>query len=223
MRKLLSIMAVLTTLVIFPVLGCGANIDGYDKVISEIRDGVYTCTLDGYVITATCGERERNYKIDGVANGREDFFILSVEGVFASAPTCSFTLEGKEYGGVMKKHPFNDAYSFEVCAKTQATEIPITVKCANDTIEAVVKTVKTENTKNAEYALSKAKSDLQKTIDKHLKNGVFDGEVYLRIIANPVENDGRYFWYVAFCKSESECYSVLLDCESGEVVARKTE
>jgi len=41
------------------------------------------------------------------------------------------------------------------------------------------------------------------------------------LISNPIQDDGKYFWYVAFYKSESECYSVLIDSESGDVVASK--
>ncbi len=224
MRKILSSVAVFTICALFLLFsGCASDIDVYDKVISEIRDGVYESTVEGYKVTAVCGEREKNYKTDGIANGREDFFILSIEGNFSSAPECSFSLNGKSYGGTMKKHPFNESYSFEVNAKTNVKEVEVSIKCANDTLETCVKSVKTENTKTASDVLNRAIAQLKKTIDVHSKNGVFDGEVYLRIIPNPIQDDGKYFWYVAFCKNEHECYSVLIDSESGEVVASKGE
>lgn len=222
MRKILSIISVSTLCAIFLLFsGCAKNGSGYDKVISEIRDNVYVSVVDEWSFSAVSGEREKNYKTDGIPNGREEFFILTVEGVFTSAPECEFEIEGKTYGGVMKKHPFNDSYSFEAGAKTNAKEIDVCVKTANDTFQTVLKTVKTDSTKTASYALDTARKELKETLENHLVNGTFDGEVYIRMIANPVEEDGKYFWYVAFCKSESECYSVLIDCESGAVVATK--
>lgn len=223
MRRILSIVAVFTICVGFPFFSGCKNNDAYDKVISEIRDVVYLSNVDTIVFSASSGEREKNYKTDGVANGREEFFILCVEGVFSSAPTCAFSIGGKEYGGEMKKHPFNDSYSYEVNAKTTAKEIDVCVNFGNESVETTLKSVKTDKSKTAMQALSKARAELKKTLDKHLKNGVFDGEVYLRIIPNPVENDGRYFWYVAFCKSENDCFSVLIELESGNVVAKKSE
>ncbi len=218
----MSIISVSTLCVFFLLFsGCSKNNSEYDKVISEIRDNVYVATVDEWSFCAVSGEREKNYKIDGVANGREEFFILSVEGVFASAPTCSFTINDKTYSGTMKKHPFNNSYSYEVNVKNKTSEVQVSLQCALETIQTTLKSVKTQNTKTYEQALSKAKSELKNTINKHLKNGVFNGEVYVRLIANPVEHDDRYFWYVAFYKSENECYSILMDSESGEVVASK--
>ena len=223
MKKIASIISVLTICAVAFFCSCSSNNVGYDKVISEIRSEVYTGEVNGRKLTAVSGEREKNYKIDGVANEREDFFILSVEGDFTSAPSCLFTLDGKEYEGVMKKHPFNDSYSYEVNVKTHEKEVDVSVKCGNDTMQTKLKTVKTDSSITASQALNKARSSLKKTLDKHHKRGVFDGEVYVRIIANPVDNDGRYFWYVAFCKSESECFSALIDLQSGELIASKSE
>ena len=223
MKKIASIISVLTICAVVLFCGCSSNNVGYDKVISEIRSEVYVGEVNGYKFTGASGEREKNYKIDGVANGREDFFIFTVEGVFASAPTCLFTLGEKVYEGVMKKHPFNDSYSYEVNVKTNEKEVDVSVKCGNDTIQTKLKTVKTDSSITSSQALNKARSSLKKTLDKHLKNGVFDGEVYVRIIANPVDNDGRYFWYVAFCKSEKECFSALIDLQRGELIASKSE
>ncbi len=223
MKKIMSIIGVLAICVLFPLFsGCSSNKE-YDKVISEIRDNVYTSTVDNWKFSAVSGEREKNYKIDGIANGREEFFILTVDGAFTSAPTCSFTIKGKEYRGTMKKHPFNNSYSYEINVKTDEKEVEVTVQCANDTITTTLANIKTEQTKTADQALNKAKSELKTVLDGHLKNGVFDGEIYIRLIPNPVENNGKYFWYVAFYKTDKECYSVLIDSLSGEIIATKSE
>ncbi len=222
MRKILSIISVSTFCAIFLLfLGCAKNDSGYDKVISEIRDNVYVSSVDEWSFSAVSGEREKNYKIDGVANGRDEFFILTVEGYFASAPTCSFTINDKTYSGIMKKHPFNNSYSYEINVKNNSSEVHVSLQCANDSVQTTLKSVKTEQTKTYSQAFSKAKKELETTLKSHLKNGVFNGEVYIRLISNPTQDDGKYFWYVAFYKSESECYSVLIDSESGDVVALK--
>ena len=221
MRKLRSILCVFTIFALVVFCSCASDIDGYDKVISEIRDNRLVASEGGFSYVATSGEREKDYKVDGESGERTEYFIFTVEGFFATAPTCEFSIGEKKYSSVMQKHPFADSYSFEVGEKFDGNEITVLLKTDNEEKEVVLKTVKTEKTKSASFAFSVAQKELSSAISKHVENGKFDGEVYVRLVPNPTGDDGRYFWYVAFYKSANECYSVLIDSESGEVLASK--
>ena len=221
MKKSRSIIYILTLFLVVVFCSCASNFDAYNKVISELRTNEFVGVAGGYKVYAVTGEREKDYKIDGVSGEKTDFLILTIEGVFSSAPLCKIAIGETEYSGQMKKHPFADSYSFEVAKKTEESTINAIITIDGEEIETTLTSVLKENSKTHEYAFSLAKQQLASTLKKHEKNGVFDGEVYIRIIPNPTKEDDRYFWYVAFYKSASECYSVLIDCEHGEILAIK--
>ncbi len=50
-----------------------------------------------------------------------------------------------------------------------------------------------------------------------IKSG--DYEIYVRLIPNPVNAAGGYFWYVAFVDINKETVAVLIEPESLEIVA----
>jgi hypothetical protein len=221
MRKFWSIICVSALFLAVVLCSCASSFDKNDKVISEIRVNRYEGSVASNFAYAVTGEREKDYKVDGKSGERVDFFILTVEGVFSSAPKCEFTLNGKEYKGEMKKHPFGESYSFEVCEKITEKQVAVSVEIDGERHSATLVSVLAENAKTHSFAFSVAQKELSSAINPHLKNGVFDGEVYIRIVPNPVSDDGKYFWYVAFYKSADECFSVLIDIESGEVIASK--
>ena len=221
MKKSRSIIYVLTLFLIVAFCSCTQNFDAYSKVISELRTNEYVGMVGDYKVYAVTGRREKEYKIDGVSGEKTDFLILTIEGVFPTAPLCKINVGETEYEGAMKKHPFADSYSFEIAKTTEESSVNAVITIDGVEIETTLTSVLKENSKTHEYAFSLAKQKLANSLKKHEKKGVFDGEVYIRIIPNPTKEDDRYFWYVAFYKSASECYSVLIDCENGEILAIK--
>ena len=221
MKKSRSIIYVLTLFLVVVFCSCAPNFDKYSKVISELRTNEYVGMVGDYNAYAVTGTREKEYKIDGVSGEKTDFLILTIEGVFSSAPLCKMVIADTEYSGQMKKHPFADSYSFEIAKKAEESIVCVIITIDGQECETTLTSVLKENSKTHEYAFSLALQQLSSTIKKHEKNGVFDGEVYIRIIPNPTKEDDRYFWYVAFYKSAQECYSVLIDCENGEIIAIK--
>ena len=223
MRKIRCIICVSILFLVVVLCSCSSKIDEYDKVISEIRANHYVGSINDNSVYAVTGEREKDYKVDGVSGERVDFFILTVEGVYSAIPKCEIILDGVEHKGVMQKHPFADSYSFEIAQKIDSNEVTVCLEIGNEKSEIMLVSVLSSESKTTDFAFEVAKKELDESIKNHLKNGVFDGEVYIRIIPNPTQDDGKYFWYVAFYKNASECYCALVDCESGEVVATKKE
>jgi predicted small secreted protein len=218
MKKKVAVF-VIALLSCLSLAGCGTQ-DGYDKVISEIRNVQYRGSAAGVSITAQSGEREADYRVDGVSHDRKPFFILSVLGVGQGAK-YSFDLGDKTYQGTLNKHPFTDEYVASFDFKISE---PITVKIDYGGNKTEIElSDAAAGAIDYNKALAIAKKELEPQIKKNSKNGTFDGEVYLRLIPNPVEDDGTYYWYAAFCKSEDECFSLLLDAKTGSLVAKKTE
>ena len=92
MKKSRSIIYVLTLFLVVVFCSCTPNFDKYSKVISELRTNEYVGMVGDYNAYAVTGTREKEYKIDGVSGEKTDFLILTIEGVFSSAPLCKMVI-----------------------------------------------------------------------------------------------------------------------------------
>ena len=81
--------------------------------------------------------------------------------------------------------------------------------------EIVATSVKTENTLSPEKALSRALTNEKATLERMSSNGSFQGEFYVRLL----RRDKNYY-YVGIVDRDGNMISLLLDSESGEVLAR---
>ena len=192
-----------------------SSANGFDKKVSEVRDCIYIGVADGYDVVAKGGEREQNYAVDGVAYSRQEFFIISLSGKFSTPPTYSVEINGKKYEGNMTKHPFNDEYTCEINAHPHCNEITVSFIIDTNQVNATLQSVNDGSFISWENALSEAVKELE-------IKGDYDGEIFVRLIENPVKDDGKYYWYVAFCSKNDESVSVLINATDGKVVAKKT-
>lgn len=193
------------------------NNNGIYDHISEIREVVYKAEIDGNKMTAISGEREVNYAVDGKCNGTADFLIITVEGKFVKSPEYCVEIDGSEYAGTMQKHPFNDEYSCEINARVNTNEFDVKIKVDNDEKTVKLHSIVTSSFITAQDALEKSRNIL--SIDAN----EFDGEIYVRLIENPLKSDDTYYWYVAYYFQNDDCKSVLFDALSGEAVAVKND
>lgn len=208
---ILSVLLVVLTSVF--LTGCTGKLGKYQKSVSEFRDEVLTGSSENFYAEAMSGYREKPFDIDGVSGEKTDFCIVVITPKNYD-PTLNYTykitLNGVDYQGDFVKHPFENTYSFEVCARCSNS---LTVTVGNENIELA--SVKNENFISAEKAFELALKRLSDT--KTVKEGKF--EIYIRLISNPVNASGGYFWYVAFVDANKETSAVLLNPESMEIVA----
>lgn len=189
----------------------------FNDHISEVRDVIYKGEMDGNKITAISGKRETNYLVDGQCNGTDDFLIVTLEGKFVKVPVYCISIDGKEYTGSMQKHPFNDEYSCELNVRISLSEFDVKINV--DNVEKTVKlhSIVSNSFISSDEALQKSREVLSSALDG------FDGEIYVRLIENPLKSDDTYFWYVAFYSQNDDIKSVLLDVVTGEAVAVKRD
>ena len=82
--------------------------------------------------------------------------------------------------------------------------------------EILATSVKTENTLTPREALEKAVDAEHDALAKMTRNGVFYGEFHVRLL----RRDKNYY-YVGVIDSEGNILALLLDSETGEVLARR--
>ena len=177
--------------------------------ICELRDSVYKAQTDNLQVWAYSGKRETVYKIDGKPTTSHNYFMVVVQGVFESAPIVKIKVDQNEYEQVGNKHPFNDEYLFEFKQNINADQVNATI-CIGNQAQEIVLVKEPKEFLSYASALSIAKKEIK---------SVQNYEIIARIIENPIAHDGQYFWYIAFCKSETDVKSVLID-KDGNVVAK---
>ena len=210
--KKLYIILIVFVLACLPLCAC-SRFDS--KNVSEFRDEVFVGKTDEYSVTLISGYRETPFSIDGKSDKKADFTLITVSPASPS-PTltlkCSLTVNEKLFEGDMSKHPFEDTYSFE--ANVRVTDLPLLK--INDT-EIPLASVKSEDFIDGEKAYKIA---CEKLSDSEVLGGE-SYEVYVRLIENPVNSQGGYYWYVAFVDGENTS-AVLIDPVTAEVIAQKS-
>lgn len=205
----------LVTMSTFAFCACSEPFGKYGKYISEYRDNVYIGESESFSATAVTGYRENSFKIDGVSEQDKCNFLLvtvtPTEYDPSVAYTYSVTVNGVEYEGEFNKHPFENTYSFEVAEYVTESEILVYVQQEAVTLTSIL----TEEYISAEKAFEIARSRLAKS--ELVRGG--DYEIYVRLIANPINASGGYFWYVAFVDTNQNTVAALIDPASMEIVA----
>ena len=201
--------------------GCGGgNLDKYYENISELRDCLFAAENADYKVSAISGKREEPYAIDGVSGNKRDFTVITVTPAsFESNLTYRYRAEinGETYEGDLLPHPF---------AQTLSADIPVAAK-SDFTVTVSAKTEQSFEMKNAvtgelisaEKALTIALERMKNDIKRFKNKGGLNCEIYVRLMENPIDGSGGYFWYVAFIGAEKDAVAVLLKGDTGAVSA----
>ncbi|MCH5163748.1 MAG: hypothetical protein J1F36_01885 [Clostridiales bacterium] len=214
MKKISFFVLFVLVLSVLALSACSGALGKYEKSVSEYRDNVYVGSSSGFTAEAVSGYREAPFEIDGKSGSKADFCLVTITPASYDPTkeyTYSVTLNGVEYTGDFVKHPFENTYSFEVAARCVDNTLTVTVDGENIELASV----KTEQYITPEKAFEIALKRLGST--QIVKNGKY--EIYIRLIANPINAAGGYFWYVAFVDESQETVAVLIHPENMEITA----
>lgn len=214
MKKISIFVIVLVIMSAFVLASCSGGLGKYEKSVSEYRDNVYIGSSENFSAEAVTGYHETPFVIDGKSDNKSDFLVVTITPKDFD-PTAEYkykvTVGGVEYEGDFVKHPFENTYSFEIAAR--CLENGLSVAVDGESIELT--SVKNENFISPEKAFEIALKRLEKT--DIVKSGNY--EIYIRLIANPVNASGGYFWYVAFVDESQDTCAALIQPETMEITA----
>lgn len=217
---MLPAAVIILAALVFTFEACKSPIERYEHAISELRDNIYIAENDHYSVQIITGKREDPFVMDGHAGGVRDFTVVTLDPK-AGAGDYSYrvTVNGTEYAGAFIPHPFARTYSADIEVLSADSEIALTVTSGPNSDDLTAKSVKTDNMITASKAVEIADKKLKNRIEGFRSGNVLSCEVYVRLIANPVDNSGGYHWYVAFIGENQAIYAVLIEPVSMQVVA----
>ncbi len=216
-------LCVLLASVLFVAMlsGCGnSNLEKYADDISELRENLFAAENADYKITAISGKREDPYEMDGVSAGKRDFTVITVTpAVFSAAKSYRYRTEigGTVYEGDLLPHPFAQSLSVDIPATVQS-DFTLTVFDGGEHAFEM-KSAVTGEIISAEKAFTIALDKLKNELKRFRGKGSPDPEIYIRLVENPIDGSGGYFWYVAFVGENKNTVAVLLRADTGAVSA----
>ena len=215
------IMALFVLAVTFSLTACGkGNIEKYSKSIAELRERLYAADDVDYKVRAIAGVRENPYEIDGVVAEKREFTVITVTPA-VYRPDISYryrvTIGDQTFEGDMLPHPFAQSVSADIPAAARE-DFTFTLigsgERSFDMVDSVAGSV-ISSEKAFTIALNKLKPELKRFREK----GKLNAEIYVRLVENPIDGSGGYYWYVSFVGSGRDTVAVLLRGETGEVGA----
>lgn len=224
-KKIICLISAVCAVFSLILAGCNAPTEKYDSSISEIRDAVYEGRGGSFSVTAVSGVHEDPFSPDGTAGKKREFTVITLkpdEFMPGSLYTYAVTVDGKEFGGVMTMHPFGETYSVELDKRTHEETLSLDIKLGSSDETVELRSVAEEGDIDADHALDTALTAMKDELESIKSGNSFACEIYVRLIANPINTDGGYYWYVAFVESDGT-RAVLIDRKSAEVVGVKNK
>lgn len=223
MRKKLfnSLIVAITVFTALTITACGkGNLDKYSKNIAELRERLYAAEDADYKVRAISGVREDPYEIDGVVAGKREFTVITVT-PSDYRPDVNYryrvTVGDKTYEGDMLPHPFAQSISADIAAAAKAGFTFTLIGDGERSYE--MKDSVSGGVISAEKAFSIALNKLKPQLRRFRERGKLNAEIYVRLVENPIDGSGGYYWYVSFVGSGRDTVAVLLRGETGEVGA----
>ena len=186
----------------------------YFHYVSELRSDLFVASEEEFSLTVACISREYPYLNDGVKANLSNVVEITLEG---EADEYSVYILGEEHiGGDMSfRNTRGDFYYSQGVKSFPEGSVSLRVEWEDTSREIVATSVKTEDTLSPKEALGAALKGEQATLERMSADGQFRGEFCVRLL----RRDKNYY-YVGIVDTNGKLISLLLDSESGQVLAR---
>ena len=225
MKKKFLIMFMLVV-GIFGFTACKKNEISLQNYLIEERQNLFVASDELYTVTLSSGMREVNYNFDGIVGEKTNFSILSLyrkDGKTLSNDNYSYvvTLNDETLTGFLEKSQIDNSYSIDL-AKEITTDATINVQISftGYSINKDLTNISNNFNVDNKTAITIANDQLKENIENITKNNQI--EVVTKILSdNSNAEINSYYWYVGVISTSGETMGVLIDANSGEILAKK--
>ncbi len=195
---------------------CGET--DYAQYVSEARSDLFCAQTEEFSVTVACVAREYPYLADGVPSTKTTLVEITLKDERNVDGYRVFLCGEKEIGGELSYRNVRDDYFFSQSVEVLPEKsVSLRVEWGEEKRELTATSVKNENTLSVDGALKKAISAEQEYIAALTDESGFHGEFYVRLLRRE-----KNYYYVGVIDQAGNTLSLLLDGESGEVLARRT-
>lgn len=213
---------------VFTLSACtGGKVDLNDYLIEE-RNNLFVAEGTLYSATYSSGRRETNYALDGVRNEMVDFGIITFarndnSPMTNDTYTYVLTINDEEHTGFLEKSPIDNTYSVDVgVAVANDAVLNIKISFTGYTFTGDLIGVSKDFNVDKAGAIKLANENLAdelKNITADKNNSI---EAVMKIVKDySTSENKRYYWYVGVVSTNGDVAGILIDANSGEIVATK--
>ena len=201
------------------VLLAGCKGTDYTKHLSDVRSDLFAAETEDFSLTISCITRETPYAADGVACNTLKLIEIAVkpsEGMDGSK-SYRIALSGEPaISGELSYRTVKGDY-FLSQGVSAFPEGSVTVRLSEDgkTTEIAATSVRTEKTLSPEDALRFAVDAERELVGRMTAGSAFEGEFTVRLMRR-----SRNYYFVGIT-GKQENAALLIDAETGEVLARR--
>ena len=221
MKKFLTVFVLLLSLL---TIGCAEKPATDDRVTYRQTTSLYG--QEGvYRLCIRSGSAEVNPTADGTKGQMENFTIISLRVVGATADneeySYRFRIAERDYEGQFVRDRFGSSCTAELDSSIPVDQLTAVTVICKDTetvvpVEDMMEDLVIDGDKALELALKEMKTDLEAEEKEGLTR-----EIHLKFINDGHNPSSKYYWYVAFIRSDAPYWAVLIDPDTGDVVAKR--
>ena len=221
------LIALLLMVTIFGFTACKNNEINLQNYIIEDRQNLFAANDDLYTITLTTGLREIDYCFDGIVGEKTNFAILSLmrkDNKTLSNDNYSYTIAINEetLTGFLQKSEIDNSYSIDLEKEVpQDATINVQISFTGYSINKDLANLSNSFNVDNKTAINIANDQLKNSAENMLKTNS-NIEVVTKILKdNSVADLNNYYWYVGVISTNGETMGVLIDANTGEILAKK--
>lgn len=205
-------------LLLLPLFSACARPYDYTAHISECKSDVFRAETEEFSLTLSVVSREYPYADDGIACPRSTVCEISLVPQSDLRADFEIYLTDNDWGGEMSFRSVRGDYAYsESMDFPLGASVALNLRWKGETREITATSVRTENTLSPEAALGFAVAAEKETVERLTQDGTFCGEFRVRLL----RRDQTYY-YVGIVAKDGTTVSLLLDSETGAVLARRT-
>lgn len=193
----------------------------YFSYVSDLRKDVFIGENENFGVIAWSGARETPYAADGVPQKTALDITLKVTAKreYGDRITAKINYDEYEYAAPLSFHPVKSAMAASVTVDVlPKKEMTVTLIYGDEQETLSLSSALRDNTISYTEALEKGVKHCSKFVKAHTDGDKFNAEISVRLLAEKNNN----YYYVGFVAKNGEKIAVLLDGETGEVLAEKT-
>lgn len=227
MKKKILILTMLAVF-IFGLTACGKSSVNLQDYLIEERNNLFTAQDNLYSVTFSSGMREKNYNYDGKVDEKVEFGVLTLirndsNPLANDNYAYTITIDGEELSGVMEKSPVDNSYAVDIGKKVEDTaEINVSIKFTGYTFKQDLINTSKDFSVDKAAAIKLANKELKEDLKNITEDKNNKIEVVMKILKDFSNQDiNRYYWYIGVISTNGETLGILIDTNSGDIIAKK--
>ncbi len=225
-KKLL--LGMLLFVSVFFVSACGNNKIDLNNYLIEERENLFVAEGNLYNVTFSSGMREKDYALDGIKNEMTDFGIITMSRNDCSPMandtyTYSLQVDGQEYTGFLEKSPIDNTYSIDIGVKVNNdAKLSIKVSFTGYTFMGDLINTSKDFSVDKNAAVKIANENLKDELNNITSDKNNKLEAIVKIVKDySTSETKRYYWYVGVISTNGDTTGILIDANSGDIIATK--